>query len=84
MAWAEKKEPFACVLYGKGTLACSTTMFPTLPIIRCIEALARAGEYEKPLLAKAIRMFEVGSDMAFPMLYFEFPLRRTSCNILTM
>ena len=26
---------------------------------RCIEALARAGEYEKPLLNKAIAMFEV-------------------------
>ena len=25
---------------------------------RCVEALARAGQYDKPLLAKAIRMFE--------------------------
>ena len=28
-------------------------------LIRCVEALTRAGEFEKPLLRRAVAMFEV-------------------------
>ena len=66
------------------TLPCPLTVFATLPTARCVEALARAGEYEKPLLAKAIRMFEVSAlETTFSGRNVEFPHHRTSCNTPT-
>ena len=42
---------------------------PTLrwSFFRCVEALTRAGEYDRPLLQRAIAMFEVRNHYVFPL-----------------
>ena len=57
--WEAKKEHFVCARSGARGL--STVSLFLISSTRCIEALTRAGTYDKALLQQAISMFEVST-----------------------
>ena len=58
MGSVAKKERSVSARSGQFTRRFSLDFFVPMPI-RCVEALTRAGEFEKPLLYRAVSMFEV-------------------------
>lgn len=65
-----KKEPSACALFGNGTIyLLGITIYLYYTLRRCVEALTRAGEYDRSMLPRAVAMFEVSYflDLSYPL-----------------
>lgn len=65
-----KKEPSVCALFGNGTIyLLGTTIYLYYTLRRCVEALTRAGEYDRSMLPRAVAMFEVSYffDLSYPL-----------------